>query len=319
LLIPLISLGTFFVTSMITMVVAAYVVHGEVTREMFGRTEAMQAVSSSRIGLLLLVTVPQLALVLPALLAAWLSPIKVTARLSLVRGHWPLWAWWAAAVTTPLIGWVSSVIVTSLLDESENLKMMSDIFRGHGESGFLVPLALLIGATPALCEELLFRGYVQTRLTGRLGALWGILLSSLLFAAFHMDGVHIVAVFPLGCYLGLIAWRSGSLLPAMLAHFVNNAVSVVAVVLAPEQADEMPTAEMGLFLFVVAGVGLIGAALTTLAFWQLPTPPETAASAGGRASGPGPGQGSASLAGVGSEAGAPEGSASESAQRPETR
>ncbi|KAA5542242.1 CPBP family intramembrane metalloprotease [Roseiconus nitratireducens] len=274
--IPLVSLATFFITSSVMVAIAFLVVHGTVDRKLLGDPEAMKAVSGSRIGLILLVVVPQLALVLPSVLAALVSPVGFAKRLSLVRGHWPIWAWIAAAAATPLVGWVSSIVVGSLMEESENLRMMSDIFRGHGANGFLIPLALLIGATPAICEELLFRGYVQTRLVRARGPLRGILVSSLLFAAFHMDWVHVVAVFPLGLYLGFVAWRSGSLLPAMLGHFVNNAISVFAVVLSPEDPSIEPSAEMVTFLLTVISAGLLGAALTLTASVRFAGPKEVA-------------------------------------------
>lgn len=271
-LIVILSGLSFMACSMVMLVVAFFVVHGEFNPRMMASSEAMKAVSASRVGLLLLVVVPQLALVIPSIAAAKLSSVETKKRLSLVRGHWPLWAWVAAAVTTPLIGWISSVVVGSLMEESENLKLMSDIFRGHGETGFLIPLAFLIGTTPAICEELLFRGYVQTRLNRRIGPALGIILSSAGFAAFHMDLIHIIAVFPLGMYLGVIAWRSGSLLPAMLGHFVNNSISVFAVVLGPEEMDQAPTPELALFLLAVISMGLVGAVMTAIAMWRLPVP-----------------------------------------------
>ncbi len=39
-----------------------------------------------------------------------------------------------------------------------------------------------------------------------------------------MDLVHVIAVFPLGLYLGWITLQSGSLFPAMIGHFVNNSI-----------------------------------------------------------------------------------------------
>lgn len=280
-IIPIVILSwvSFMLCSLIMLVVAIFVVHGEFSPRLMVSADAMQAVSSSRVGLLLLVVFPQIGLVLPSLLAAYYSPVQIGKRLSLVRGHWPLWAWVAAALTTPLIGFISSIIVGSLMEESESLKMMSDIFRGHGESGFLIPLAFLIGATPAFCEELLFRGYVQTRLNRRIGPALGIFISSALFAVFHMDLIHIIAVFPLGVYLGVIAWRSGSLFPAMLGHFVNNSISVFAVVLGPENMDQEPTPEMAAFLLAVISLGLAGSVLTALAMWRLPLPEPAVAAA----------------------------------------
>lgn len=258
------------------MVVAFHAVHGKFDPRMMTSDEGMMTVSSSRLGLLLLVAAPQLALVVPSLLAAMLSPEGITRRLSLVRGHWPIWAWCAAAVVTPLVGWISSVVVGAFMTESENLQMMSDVFRAHGESGFLVPLALLIGLTPALCEELLFRGYVQTRLNHSFGPFAAILVSSLMFAGFHMDPVHVVAVFPLGVFLGLVCWRSGSLLPAMLGHFVNNTVSVVMVVLSPASDADAISPTMSNFLTLILVVGVSGFVLTVYAWQKYPRPFEGA-------------------------------------------
>lgn len=270
-LVVIASLVTFFFASGVMIVVACIVVHGEFNQRILTSSESMMAVSSSRIGLLLLVGAPQVALLLPSLLAASLSPERIGQRLSLVRGHWPIWAWFAAAAVTPLVGWISSVVVGSFMEESENLQMMSEVFRSHGRSGFLIPLALLIGVTPAICEELLFRGYVQTRLNVSFGPVIGIVASSLLFAVFHLDPVHVVAVLPLGLFLGCVAWRSGSLLPAMLGHFVNNAVSVVTVVLAPADADSLSPA-MDNFLTLVLIGGAVGFFMLVYAWREFPLP-----------------------------------------------
>ncbi|OYP34962.1 type II CAAX endopeptidase family protein [Rhodopirellula sp. MGV] len=269
---PLASLLLFFAASFVAILVAIMIVHGEFNPRLMGDPEAMKVVSQSRVGFLVLVLAPQAALVSLALFLPLISPDGYRRRMSMVRGHWPLWAWGAAAATTPLIGWISSIVVGSLMGESENLKMMTDVFRGHGESGFLVPLALMIGATPALCEELVFRGYIQTRLNSLVGPGIGIAIASILFAAFHMDLVHVIAVLPLGIYLGVIAWRSGSIFPAMLAHFVNNSVSVFAVVLAPQQEDQLPSGQMIAFMLSVMLLALISSMITAVALWRYPIP-----------------------------------------------
>jgi membrane protease YdiL (CAAX protease family) len=151
------------------------------------------------------------------------------------------------------------------MTESASLKMMSDVFRNHGQTGFVIPLALMIGATPAICEELLFRGYLQTRLVKSAGPAIGIIIASILFAVFHMDFVHVIAVFPLGLFLGWISWRSASLFPAMIGHFVNNVISVLAVVYAPEeQADVLAIPAIIVSLSII-GLGMIGMAVVIVA------------------------------------------------------
>jgi membrane protease YdiL (CAAX protease family) len=262
-------LAVFLVSSMVMAIIAITVVHGTVTREWLTNPDFIADVYRSRVGLLILVVTPQLVLVIPSIVAAILSPEPTRKRLGLVRGHWPIWAWLAAAVATPLVGLVSGLVVGVFMDESETLRQMSDIFRDHGQAGFLLPLSLMIGATPAFCEELLFRGYVQTRLVRSFGPAAGIIVASLAFAAFHMDFVHVVAVFPLGLFLGVIAWRSGSIFPAMLGHFINNVISVVAVVMAPEgQTDvlSMPAAAVSLLVIGLGVLGMVAVAVASVMY-----------------------------------------------------
>jgi membrane protease YdiL (CAAX protease family) len=275
--VPAISLACFLFTSGFMLVVALAVVHGRVDRELLRDPAAYRAISESRIGLFLVVVIPQFAMLIPPVVAANLSPVPTLRRLGLVRGQWPLWGWVAAALATPLVGLVSSVVVGKFMTESENLKMMTEIFRGHGDSGFLVPLVLMIGLTPAICEELLFRGYVQTRLTRTAGATGGVLLASALFALFHLDLVHIIAVFPLGLYLGFVSWRSGSLIPAMIGHFVNNAVSVIAVVLAPQGETDVLDLPVAMVSLSIIGTGIISVLAVIAVSIAYGRPPDTAA------------------------------------------
>ena len=232
------SIGCWVGASFAMMSLAVIVVHGVPTKEMiqdWGGT--MKAVFQSRIGLLMLIVAPQAFLVLPALCAAWLSPVPLKQRLGLVRGHWPLWVWAVAVLATPVVGFISSSLVNLLPGESASLEQMGEMFRQHRD--FMIPLAMLIGLTPAFCEEILFRGYIQTRLVKSWGPLVAILVASAAFAAAHLDFKHALAVFPLGIYLGLVSWRSGSLLPAMAAHFFNNCLGVLLMVLAPENLEQV--------------------------------------------------------------------------------
>jgi membrane protease YdiL (CAAX protease family) len=218
----------------------------------------MAEVAGSPVGLSITVVLPQIALMLPAIIAALLSPLGLGRRLALGRGSWPVWLWVIAAMGAPIVGLISSTLITSLMGESDSLNDMAGIFKSLGGAGYAIPLAILVGLMPGICEEILFRGYMQTRLTRAWGPVVGIALSSIVFAIFHLDPVHSAAVLALGFYLGWIAWASGSTLPAMLAHFVNNFLSVLAVTLLPEAATEAPTlAEADLPAAHAAVVGLV--------------------------------------------------------------
>lgn len=275
------SLLTFMVASAVMFLVAIWVVHGGIDLQTFGDPDRLAEVTRSRIGFVIALLLPQLFLILPCLLAAWLSPLPFGRRLGLVRGHWPVWAWIGAMLATPLVGMSSGVVASLFMEESEHLKEIGKVFRDHGQSGFLIPMALMIGATPAICEELLFRGYLQTRLTRGLQPFWsrwtgqsvarwagpamGIFLASILFAAFHFDWVHVITVFPIGLFLGVVTYLSGSLFPAMLGHFLNNTLSVVIMVLAPEDATDTLALPSAMFLFLILAGGVTGLAATAIA------------------------------------------------------
>jgi len=215
---------------------ALWAIHGSLNRGMFRDEGLLATVAQSPLGISITLILPQALMIVPVLVAAKLSPLSMPIRLGLVRGTWPLKLWISSAIATPIVGLISSLIVGGLMGESESLEEMTSIFRSLGQGGFFIPLALMVGITPGICEELLFRGYVQTRLVQRWGGILAILITSAVFAAFHMDLIHSTAVMAVGIYLGWLSWASGSIFPAMIAHFVNNFLSVVAVVVLPQSA-----------------------------------------------------------------------------------
>jgi membrane protease YdiL (CAAX protease family) len=103
----------------------------------------------------------------------------------------------------------------------------------------MVPSAgLLIFLLPALCEEIIFRGILQPHFVRRYGALRGVFLVGVVFAAAHFsedfsvwytDGMVILKLFarlggtvPLSLVAGWLTFRTGSVLPAAVAHGLAN-------------------------------------------------------------------------------------------------
>lgn len=86
-----------------------------------------------------------------------------------------------------------------------------------------VPLTLfVIALTPAVLEEIIFRGALQRRLMALLGHGLGLGVTAVAFALCHMAPSVLLVHLGLGLYLGWLRERSGSLLPCMLTHFVYN-------------------------------------------------------------------------------------------------
>jgi len=101
------------------------------------------------------------------------------------------------------------------------LKSMSD----PSQSIWLVLTAFAL--TPAICEELAFRGFILSGF-GQRGRVWlAIILSSVTFGAMHMIPQQVFNATLLGLVLGMMAVHSRSLLPCVAFHFIYNGLSVL--------------------------------------------------------------------------------------------
>ena len=101
--------------------------------------------------------------------------------------------------------------------------------------GFLIPgttLELLIwfavSATAGICEEIIFRGYLQRQFAGiTRSMLAGVLISAAIFGAAHgyEGGPRMILIGIYGLMFGLLAWWRKSLRPGMIAHAWHDAIS----------------------------------------------------------------------------------------------
>ena len=89
-------------------------------------------------------------------------------------------------------------------------QMLEPITRFLEQPGSLVPSLLMIAVAPAICEELLFRGYIQRQLERSMGASWSIALSGILFGAYHLQPTKVVPLALLGVFFAYLTWRSAA-------------------------------------------------------------------------------------------------------------
>ena len=90
---------------------------------------------------------------------------------------------------------------------------------GVGFIGVFVTIALL----PAIMEEFIFRG-IFLRDTKDFSLLARVLICGGLFALYHQNPAQTIYQFICGAAFALVAVKSGSFFPTMLAHFINNGV-----------------------------------------------------------------------------------------------
>ena len=125
------------------------------------------------------------------------------------------------------------------------LEINALIFSAESISEFLW-LVLVVAVTPAFCEEIFFRGYVQRTFERVINAK-SIILAGIIFGLFHMQPLGLITLAMFGILFGYFYYRSRSLFPSMAAHFTNNFVAIFLLYKAPsiggvglENMDNMP-------------------------------------------------------------------------------
>ncbi len=183
--------------------------------------------AATPLGFAAMIAPGQLVFAAAAIVPAILSPRPAYQRLGLGRGRLPLWSYPVLMLATPLIGLLGYLLMQLMPEESsDQLEFLSGMFT-KPTGVFAVVVVMSLTVVPGFVEESLFRGYIQRRLLKRWPPIVAIGFTSVLFASAHLDPHHALMVLPLGVWLGVVAWRAGSIWPAILCHFFGNLVGVL--------------------------------------------------------------------------------------------
>ena len=191
-------------------VVVSFIVQGIWTLVM-GKDTVMNAT-----GLIITMAVFSILTMAVFLLAKW----------SVVSRHWVRTRPWFVlfwCVVAALGAIVPSVWLQEHMPELPNVvegefdMIMKDRW-GYFVVGLLAPLA----------EEMVFRGAILRSLLRWKQNPWvGIAISALLFAVIHMNPAQMPHAFLIGLLLGWMYWRTDSIVPGVVYHWVNNTVAYI--------------------------------------------------------------------------------------------
>ena len=145
---------------------------------------------------------------------------------------WPALGWSALAYFAVAITGALAALAFSVTDQKqENILEALGIAKG---SGLVVVAAFVVCVLAPLAEEFLFRGFVFTALRG-----WGVavaaIVSGMIFGGIHITNylgqdwrlaaASLLTLSVFGVILALLFWRTGSLLPCIALHAVNNSIA----------------------------------------------------------------------------------------------
>ena len=209
------------------------------------------------------------------LLALWVARLHSTRPAAFLRLRAPDWpvlglaaVGWLALV--PAIQWLGSL--NALLPQPDWLDALEasqmELIEGVLTSGDLSTpfLFFALAITPAICEELIFRGYFQRQVERKWGLWASILIVGIGFGFYHLRLTQVVPLSLLGIWMGYTVWASGSLWTGVLVHLLNNGMAVLASAYVQGQPDldmaaleemSMPWFYGVLSLLAVAGIGYV--------------------------------------------------------------
>ena len=105
------------------------------------------------------------------------------------------------------------------------LEVIEKLLTPKTAEGLLTNL-LVIGLIAPICEEMLFRGAFQSTLEQR-GPVRAIAVTALAFGIIHLNPFNFIGPIIYGVAFGLVVWRTGSIIPAILWHALNNSTAVL--------------------------------------------------------------------------------------------
>ena len=144
----------------------------------------------------------------------------------------------------------------------ETVKVLTEYLTEFESTGYFILAIFVIAVIPAIGEELLFRGLLQNILKRIFKnyhvAIW---IAAILFSAIHFQFYGFIPRILLGALFGYLYVWTGNLLIPIVAHFLNNGISLFALYIYQkgltdidvESTETFPTVYIIIFsaLFVV--------------------------------------------------------------------
>ena len=140
-----------------------------------------------------------------------------------------------AIVGGATISFIPSMIVNRLAKTfpsiaPEELQTVSDFFGSGIGPLQLIVFAMIVFVIPPI-EEILFRGWLWKICKLKFSVNRTLVITSLVFAAVHVEPLHILGLLPLSFFLGWLRKEGGGIEYSTIAHMANNAVACLLMIL----------------------------------------------------------------------------------------
>jgi uncharacterized protein len=123
--------------------------------------------------------------------------------------------------------WIVAFALEQIFGTPPDQQLVTDL-KAEQSFAILAGFAVLTCVVAPICEEIFFRGFMFRVFADRMGLIAGAALSGAIFGLVHLTGGPLttgLVLFALGFGFALLRWWTGSLLPSMGLHALNNSVS----------------------------------------------------------------------------------------------
>lgn len=172
-------------------------------------------------------------------------------------------AFMGAVLFFPVSAGISNFFMNQLHFPDFLARIDSLVFASNTPSE-LIWVIVIVCVTPAICEETLFRGYVQRTLERTIGGK-SVLVAGILFGLYHMRPLNLLSLSLFGILIGYFVYRSKSLLPSMTAHFTYNLIAILSLYKMTEGRSDIPFASLHVPLIIVV-MGAVGTVVIALVY-----------------------------------------------------
>jgi sodium transport system permease protein len=176
-----------------------------------------------------------------------------------------------AAVLIGVSAWaVAGGLLIRLLPPPDSLaKALERILLLDGRPASIWLVWLVAGVTPAVCEELFFRGLMLSGLR-RMGMVPAVLVTALLFGLAHSSIYRLLPTAFLGFVFGYVVWQTRSVVCSMIAHALNNGL-MVTLVFKPSLGTSLGIGASAYLPWSVTAAGVVVMLIGLALVWRRPS------------------------------------------------
>jgi membrane protease YdiL (CAAX protease family) len=139
---------------------------------------------------------------------------------------------WRSALKWIAVTWLGFLVFSAVWVAALGINDRQDVpdELGADESTLaLTGVAILVTVLAPICEEVFFRGFFFRSLRNWRGPWVAAVLTGLVFGAVHAFGSPVGFLIPLAAFgfgLSVLYWKTGSLLPCIALHALNNSLAL---------------------------------------------------------------------------------------------